>query len=263
MSKIFAIMSGKGGVGKSTISTALATYFAEKGMRTVLIDGDIGLRCADLMLDLQDQVVYDLGDLAEGRCTRNQALLSPADLPELSLLAAPQLMKPSDLKSKEMARIVEKISVMQDIIIIDAPAGIGRGLKNLLGVDSTPVIVATPDDISVRDAERLGILLSDRGEMHPCIIFNRVNPVLVRRGEMTSPQALAESLDMPLVGIVPESPEIYRALLRHENVLNCGDPNVYTAIENIASRLLGAETPLPEYTLSPLWRFFSRGGDRR
>ena len=261
MGRMFAIMSGKGGVGKSTLAASLAEYYARSGKKVALLDGDTGLRCADLMLNLQNQVVYDLGDLAEGRCTLEQALVQPEDLPGLSLLAAPQMMKPSDLKGKEVGRIVELLSEQMDIVILDAPAGIGRGLKNLLGAAAEPVLVATPDDVSVRDAERLGSLLSQREEPHPGVVFNRVDFSLVRRGEMQPPDQLAQALDMPLMGVIPESKWVYRALLRHQTALSCGDGRVEKAIGRIAARLLGADVPLPACGPSPVLAFFHRGGE--
>ena len=262
MSRIFTVMSGKGGVGKSTLASALALYYARHGMKCALVDGDIGLRCADLMLGMQNSVIFDLGDLCNEGCTLEQALIPCPNEPNLTLLAAPQLMKASEFKAKEIAAVVRRIKETQDLILLDAPAGIGRGLKNLLGTDSQPIIVATPDDVCVRDAERLGMLLSDRGEMHPGIVFNRVSRELVRRGEMLPPQTLAAALDMPLKGVLPESPAVYRALLRGQNPLDCGDPQIAAAVENIASRLLGAAIPLPEYRVSALLRFFSKGGNR-
>lgn len=261
MGKIFAIMSGKGGVGKSTLAAALAEYYARQGLRVTLVDGDVGLRCADLMLGIQDQVVYDLGDLIEKRCSLDQALV-PARQERLTLLAAPQLMKASDLKGKQLPALIACLADRQDLVLLDAPAGIGRGLKNMLGAQGQSVLVATPDDVSVRDAERLGQLLSQRGEMHPGIIFNRVSRRLVKTGEMLPPAQIAAALDLPLVGILPESREIYRALLRHQTALHCGDKQVLQGLEIIASRLLGADTPLPDYAPSPVWRFFNRGGER-
>ncbi len=261
MARIFVLMSGKGGVGKSTLSSSLAVHYARKGLKTTLLDGDIGLRCADLMLGLQDRVVFDLGDLLENHCAPEKALVSPAALPRLSLLAAPQLLRPSDIKEKDFLRVVKRLSDRQDILLIDAPAGIGRGLKNLLGTAGKSILVATPDDVSVRDAERLAALLAERGEMHPGIIFNRVNRRLIRRGEMTPPAALAAALDLPLMGVLPESPEIYRALLSHKTALDCGDKQVAQAVENIAARLLGADVPLPNDAPRAFLRFFRKGGD--
>ena len=241
MARIFSIMSGKGGVGKSTLASSLARYFAGRGLRTVLIDGDIGLRCADLMLDVQDRVVFDLGDVKEQLCPTEQALIRPTGTENLFLLAAPQMLRPSDIKAKEISKLIEKLSADHDIILLDAPAGIGRGLKNLLGADSTPIIVATPDDVSLRDAEKTAMLLQEKGEM-------------------LSPAQIAMSLDMPLTGVIEESPAVYRALLQHKCALECGDEKVRQAIENIASRLLGADTPLPEYKLPSRRRFLWFGG---
>lgn len=262
MSRIFTIMSGKGGVGKSTLASALAAYYARRGMKCTLLDGDIGLRCADLMLGVQDSVIFDLGDLCGDGCTLEQALLPCPNEPNLTLLAAPQMMKASEFKAREISAVVRRIEKTQDVILLDAPAGVGRGLKNLLGAESTPVIVATPDDVCVRDAERLGMLLTEREKPHPGIVFNRVDRRLVHRGEMLPPKVLAETLDMPLTGILPESPAVYRALLKRRNPLDCGDPQFTSAVENIASRLLGADIPLPDYRPSALMRFFSKGGDR-
>lgn len=260
MGKVFAIMSGKGGVGKSTIAAALAEYYARQGMSTVLLDGDVGLRCADLMLGAQSQVLYDLSDVTEGKCALEQALVQAAGLPKLHMLAAPQMLRPSDLKAKDLGRLITRLSDLQDVLILDAPAGVGRGLKNLLGAAAEPVIVATPDDVSVRDAERIGMLLKEREEPRPVIVFNRADKRLVRRGEMAAPAALAQALDMPLMGVIPESRLVYRAALKHLTPLQCGDENVTRAIGILAKRLLGHEAALPVYAPSPILRFFNRRG---
>lgn len=261
MGQIFSFMSGKGGVGKSTLAAALAECYARQGRRVTLVDGDIGLRCADLILGLQDQVVFDLGDLAEKRCSMDQALVHPSSLPHLSLLAAPQLMRPSDVKAKEMGKIIACLAERQDLVLLDAPAGIGRGWKNILGAKGQSIIVATPDDVSLRDAERLSSLLAERGEMHPALIINRINRRLIKRGEMTPPDQLAAMLDLPLMGAIPDSVDIYRALLRHETALHSQDKQVISAIETLAARLRGQDAPLPHYAPSRIRAFFSRGGD--
>lgn len=260
MARIFSIMSGKGGVGKSTLASSLARYYAAKGMRTVLIDGDIGLRCADLMLNVQDRVVFDLGDVKDRLCPAEQALIRPTGMENLSLMAAPQMLQPSDIKAKEITRLISALAESHDILILDAPAGIGRGLKNLLGAQSTPVIVATPDDVCLRDAEKIGLVLKEKGEMHPHLVLNRVNRQLIKKGEMLPPQVIAATLDMPLTGVIYESPGVYRALLQHKTALECDDAQVRQAIENTASRLLGADTPLPQFKTPTRRFFFRRGG---
>ena len=260
MSRIFALMSGKGGVGKSTLAAAMAVYYARQHLRVTLLDGDIGLRCVDLMLGLQDRVIYDLGDLMEKRCLPEQALVSPEEMPGLSLLAAPQLMKASDIKGKELAALIAQLSAETDILLIDAPAGVGRGLKNVLGAHARPILVVTPDDVSLRDAERLSSILAEREEERPGLIVNRARPRLIRRGEMMAPAAMAQVLDLPLLGVLPESEKMYRAFLRHESPLDCGDHAVADAVACAASRMLGADTPLPDYGPRPFLRFLERKG---
>ena len=254
-------MSGKGGVGKSTLSASLAVYYARMGKRVALLDGDIGQRCADLMLNVQDRVVYDLGDVAEKNCNLEEALLPHPALPNLSLLAAPQIMTPSDMKHKAMDKVITRLAEQVDILLLDAPAGIGKGLKNLLGAAAEPVVVATPDDVSIRDAERLCSLLRQMEEPSPSLVLNRVRPMWVRRGLIQPPAQLAMALDMPLMGVIPESAKVSKALLRHETALECGDRSVVRAIEVIAARMLGADAPLPEFAPNVMLRFFNRGGE--
>ncbi len=263
MGRIFSIMSGKGGVGKSTLAASLAEYYAREGKKVALLDGDTGLRCADLLLGLQDKIVYDLGDVTEKNCDLEKAAVEASGIPGLTLLAAPQMMRASDMKAKDVGRIVTRLAEQNDILILDAPAGIGRGLKNLLGAAAEPVIVATPDDVCVRDAERLFALLTQREEPRPVIVFNRVSSRLVRRGDMTPPDVLAASLDLPLMGAIPESKKVYQALLTHKTPMQCGDMRFVRAIEGIAGRLLGAEVPMERYAPSAVLQFFRRGGDGR
>ena len=261
MGRIFAIMSGKGGVGKSTLAAALAECYARQKKSTVLLDGDVGLRCADLMLGMQDRVIFDLGDLTEKNCQLEQALVKHPELPSLSLVAAPQMISASDIKRKELGRIITQLSDTADVLILDAPAGIGSGLKNLLGAAAEPVIVVTPDDVCLRDAEKLITLLTQREEPRPVAVFNRVSKNLVRRGEMRPPSQLAAALDVPLMGVIPDSPKVYQALLRQKSVLRCGDPKVVKAIERTAARLLGENVPQEYYEPSAVLRFFTRGGE--
>ncbi len=261
MGRIFALMSGKGGVGKSTLAAALAECYARRDMRTVLLDGDIGLRCADLMLGMQDRVIYDLGDLAEKSCAMEQALVRHPKLPSLFLVAAPQMLSASDLKRKDLGRIITRLSEKADMLIIDAPAGIGRGLKNLLGAAAEPVIVATPDDVCLRDAEKLNMLLTQQEEPRPVLAVNRVNRKLVRLGEMRTPAQLAAILDMPLIGAVPDSPKVYRALLNHKGAMHCGDAKVASAIEHMSARLIGEDVPLERYRHSAFLSLFMEGDE--
>ncbi|MBQ6256043.1 MAG: hypothetical protein IJJ60_05590, partial [Clostridia bacterium] len=153
------------------------------------------------------------------------------------------------------------LSDASDVLIIDAPAGIGRNLKNLLGAAAEPVIVATPDDVCLRDAERLSLLLTQREEPRPVVVFNRVSKKLVRLGEMRTPAQMAATLDMPLMGAVPESPKVFRALLHHKGAPHCGDDRVVSAIEHVAARLMGEDVPQERYKRSTCLSFFMEGGE--
>ena len=159
MGRVFAVMSGKGGVGKSTLSTALAEFYARQGKRVVLLDGDVGLRCADLMLNMQDRVIYDLGDLAEKNCEMDQALVAHPTLPNLRLLSAPQMMSASEVKKKAMGRIITRLSDETDVLLLDAPAGIEFDVDksnvnfSVKGIDKQQVGAIAADIRAIRKPE--------------------------------------------------------------------------------------------------------------
>ncbi|MBO2517667.1 MAG: septum site-determining protein MinD, partial [Clostridiales bacterium] len=155
MGKAILITSGKGGVGKSTICAAIALDLAGRGKRVVLADADVGLRCADLMLHMQDRVVYDMGDYLEGNAGLEQVLVTHPYYPTLLLMAAPQLMSASDIKKKEMRALMSRLKEQNDFVLIDGPAGIGRSTRNAFFCADEVILVCTPDDISVRDGERV------------------------------------------------------------------------------------------------------------
>ncbi len=260
MGKSYVIASGKGGVGKSTLASALACSLAKRMISVALIDADTGLRCADLLLGMEDRVVFDLGDVVKGDCKLDRALVRHPEYPRLSLLAAPQIMKAGQIHPAQISILIEKLRSRFDILLIDAPAGLGRNLLNVLGAGEEYIVVATPDDVSLRDAERMGALLSERDAMHPYLVLNRVNRRLVRRGDMLAPDVIASSLDMPLLGAIPESPAVYEALLFHKTAAQCEDRRVVREMDDIAMRLLGADVPLPRYRRSAVAGFFGQGG---
>lgn len=152
MGKSILITSGKGGVGKSTVSSALAVLLARRGKRVVLVDADVGLRCADLMLDMQDRVVYDMGDLLSGTVSLQDALVPCKELPGLKLLAAPQMISAGDIAKKDMRKLIGCLRDRYDFVLMDCPAGIGRSMKNVLGCADETIIVSTMDDVCIRDA---------------------------------------------------------------------------------------------------------------
>ena len=263
MGKAILITSGKGGVGKSTLAAAIAVDLARRGRRTVLVDADIGLRCADLMLNMQDRVVYDLGDILDGSVHTERALSLCPDVPGLKLLAAPQMMTAGEISGKDMRKLVARLKEKNDYVVIDCPAGIGRSTKNVLGCADETVIVCTMDDVSLRDAERLSGLLTKDREAHPFVVFNKTELSLITSGAVPMPKDLALALDMPLLGVIPFSMEVARSVYEHRTALTCTKAHVNRAIENICRRLTGESVPLPEYRLSLRARLRRKGGEAR
>lgn len=247
MGKAYLILSGKGGVGKTTIATSLALELATRGLSVALVDADIGLRCADQLLDLQSDIVFDAGDVLEKRCAMTRALVRHPDIHSLCLLSAPQTLGPSDVEKKEMTKLLSRLKSQFDFVLIDCPAGIGRGIKNVWEDADEALVVATPDDACLRDAERISTLLFDKKSMHPYLILNRVSHYLVWEGDMKKPAEIARELDMPLMAVIPESSDVYRALLKHKTALECQNRRVRRAIRVLADRILGMDRLLPHY----------------
>jgi len=244
MGKVWMIASGKGGVGKSSISAALASAFVSSHLRVLVLDADVGLRSLDLMLGMQDRVLYELTDCVNRRCTLDEALVPHHRYPLLHLLSAGQDARPKDFVRKDLGRTLKTLRPRYDMILIDAPAGIGRGIKNFIGLADRFILVATPDDICLRDTEKTGRILSEDGQDHPGLVLNRYDWQLARQGAIPMPQHLATAMDMPLLGVIPQDDSIYRALLSGRTMAEEGAPRVTAAVEGLADRLQGLPTPI-------------------
>lgn len=253
MSKCIAVASGKGGVGKSVITANLAAALANNCSRVLIIDADIGLRSQDVMLALENRVIYDLIDLARGECDSDQAVLASESFPSLSLLPAAQFERAKSLEPKKLAGIIRSLRCEYDYIFIDCPAGIERGLRNVLnaGMDEIFLIV-TPDDISVRSAERAAQLMDVKKTVRPRLIVNRLDSRLVRCGEMMPSRTVAQILDLPILGVIPEDPVVYRSLLRHDLFIHY-DCEARNAVLRIAARIQGRNLPLADYGAEKKW----------
>ncbi|MBR2664339.1 MAG: septum site-determining protein MinD [Clostridia bacterium] len=247
MSKCFAVASGKGGVGKSVLTANLAAALASNGTRVLIVDADIGLRSQDALLSLENRVVYDLIDVSNRECRPDQAVLSCESVPSLHLLPAAQFARAKELEPKMLFRIIRYLRPSYDYIFIDCPAGIERGLRNVLnaGVDETLLIV-TPDDISIRSAERTAQLIAAKNAPRPRRIVNRLDSQLIRSGEMYSAATVSQVLDLQLLGAIPEDPAVYRSQLKHDLFIHY-DCEARNAVLRIASRLQGRNVPVAEY----------------
>ena len=245
MSFSILVASGKGGVGKSVLTANLGAALARHGFSVVIIDTDIGLRSQDAFLGLENSVVYDLIDVSRKDCPLSQALLECPAVPGLKLLPASQFARAKSLDSSRLSKIIQSLKGSADFILIDAPAGIEKGLRNSLnaGIDQIFLIV-TPDDICMRDAEKTAQVIESKTQMRPQLIVNRLDNDLIYHHEMISARTAADFLDLPLLGEIPEDPAVYRSILRHTFFLDFDCPS-REAVLRIAARMLGEKTPFP------------------
>lgn len=260
MSKVWMIASGKGGVGKSTISANLARALARKGRKVCVVDTDIGLRDQDALLGVESRIVFDLLDVTAQVCVLQQALISPEGEPNLQLLPASQFARAKELEPKAFREVLSQLKDSFDHVIIDCPAGIERSLRGLMNkeIDGT-IVVCTPDDVCIRNAERVIPIMEKKGLPRPQVIVNRLMPDLIRSGEMYSAQTVAQILDVSLLGEITDDPCVYRATLQHISVLDI-DCEPRSALQRIAGRMDGADAPLPAYGSArlPWYRRFLR-----
>ncbi|MBE0600863.1 MAG: P-loop NTPase, partial [Firmicutes bacterium] len=195
MVNTWMIASGKGGVGKSTLAAAMAVALVREGRKAVLLDMDIGLRSLDIHLGMENSVVYDVLDYARGDCKLSQAVQRSLSMPELALLPAAQLGSADEIDQALLDKIFRKLRKHFDFVLADAPAGLSPIIGKLLRSAENTLLVVTPDDVSIRDAERVVSLCREQGRPAPLLIVNRVMPALVQSGDMPAPQVIADTLD--------------------------------------------------------------------
>lgn len=240
---VATITSGKGGVGKTTTTANLAVALAIGGKKVVCIDGDIGLRNLDVVLGLENRIVYDLVDVVEGRCRLRQAMIRDKRLPELYLIPAAQTRDKSAVSPSDMVRLCDDLRHDFDWILIDSPAGIERGFRNAVAPADIVIVVTNPEVSAVRDADRI-IGLIEAEEKGPArLILNRLNPVLMKRGDMLSADDVLELLAVELIGIVPEDENVVISSNRGQPVALDGKSKAGEAFHNIARRLNGETVP--------------------
>jgi len=264
--RVITITSGKGGVGKTTMVANLGIALAVRGQRVVAIDADVGLRNLDVLLGLENRIVYDLVDVIEGRCRLRQAMVRDKRLSELFLLPAAQTRDKSAVRPEDMVRVCDGLRDQYDFVLIDSPAGIEQGFRYAVAPADEVLIVTNPEVAAVRDADRI-IGLVEAEEQGPTrLIINRIKPDMVRRGEMLDVPDVVELLAIDLIGIVPEDQDILVAANRGQPLAFSSDSSLAgRAFHNIARRLLGEDVPfLPlrePGVLERLFRFVRTEGD--
>ena len=241
--RVITVTSGKGGVGKSTTVANLGVALARAGQRVVVIDTDIGLRNLDVLLGLQNRIIYDVVDLAEGRCRPRQALIRDRVVPELYLLPAAQSRDKTAVSPHDMQRICQQLQEDCQFILIDSPAGIEQGFRNAIAPASEYILVTTPDRAALQDVDRVLGILESEGRANAGLVINRVRPELARRGDALTVAQVLDVLDIRLLGIVPESEEVIASNGRGVPIAHEADTLPGRAYRNIARRLLGEQVP--------------------
>ena len=264
--KIVTITSGKGGVGKTTATANISVALAQLGQKVVCIDSDIGLRNLDVVLGLENRIVYDLVDVIEGRCRIRQAMIKDKRFEELYLIPAAQTRDKNAMSPSDMIELCNEIKDDFDWIIIDSPAGIERGFKNAIAPANEVLIITNPDVSAVRDADRIiGIIESE--EKGPArLIINRLNTEMVKRGDMLDSGDVLELLAIKLIGIVPEDESVLKSTNIGKPVVTDEKSLAGKAFQNIARRLMGDDIPLidlenKDSILHRLSKIFNAGGE--
>ncbi len=237
--KVLTIASGKGGVGKTTAVANIAVALALHGQKVTCIDGDIGLRNLDVVLGLENRIVYDLVDVIEGRCRLRQAMIRDKRMPELYLIPAAQTHDKTAVSPSDMVRLCDELRAEVDWILINSPAGIERGFKNAIAAADRVLVMTNPEISAVRDADRVIGLLEAEGKGPAALIINRLDPAMVRRGDMLSVEDVLDLLAIELIGIVPEDDYVIVASNKGLPLALDGKSKAGKAFQNISRRLMG------------------------
>lgn len=244
MGRIVVTTSGKGGVGKTTVTANLGTALAQAGQKVALMDADFGLRNLDLLLGLENRVVYTAVDVIAGACRLGQALVKDRRSPNLVLLPAAQARDKTAVTADQMGQLMRELAQEYDFVIVDCPAGIEQGFRNAIAAVEEAIVVTTPDISAVRDADRvIGILeASDIKDIR--LIVNRVRPEMVAAENMMSVDDVVELLSIPLLAVVVDEPQVIVSTNKGEPMVLAESPSLAaTAIIHAARRLLGEEVP--------------------
>ncbi|ARK31588.1 septum site-determining protein MinD [Halalkalibacter krulwichiae] len=244
MGEAIVITSGKGGVGKTTTSANIGTALALSGKKICLVDTDIGLRNLDVVMGLENRIIYDLVDVTEGRCKLKQALIKDKRFDCLYLLPAAQTKDKTSVQPEQMKLIIDELKQEYDYVIIDCPAGIEQGFKNAVAGADRAIVVTTPEVSAVRDADRIIGLLEQEDVEAPKLVVNRIRGHMMKSGEMLDVDEIASILAIDLLGIVVDDEEVIKHSNKGEPIALHTTSKASIAYRNIARRILGETVPL-------------------
>lgn len=244
MGEVIVITSGKGGVGKTTATANIGTALAALGHKVVMVDTDIGLRNLDVVLGLENRIVYDIVDVTHGNCRLKQALIKDKRFEGLHLLPAAQTKDKTAVNPDQMRELCSELAKEFDYVIIDCPAGIEQGFKNAIAGAETAIVVTTPEVSAVRDADRIIGLLESAELRDPKLIVNRIRPLMVKKGDMMSMDDIIDILAVNVLGIVPEDEMIVVTTNKGEPAVLDNNSRAGQAYRNMARRITGEEIPL-------------------
>lgn len=239
------ITSGKGGVGKTTTTANLGTALALQGKKVCLVDTDIGLRNLDVILGLENRIIYDLVDVIEGRCKTHQALVKDKRVDErLYLMPAAQNTDKNAINPEQMKALIDELKREFDYILIDCPAGIEQGYRNAVAGADRAIVVTTPEISAVRDADRIIGLLEQEPIEPPKLIINRIRKSLMNTGDAMDITEVTTHLSIDLLGIIIDSEDVISSSNKGEPIVMNPNNKASLGYRNIARRILGDSVPL-------------------
>ena len=247
MGEVIVITSGKGGVGKTTTVANIGTGLAMMGKKTVVVDTDIGLRNLDVVLGLENRIVYNLVDVINGSCRLRQALIKDRRHQELYLLPSAQTKDKSAVSPEQMIKLTDELREDFDYVLLDCPAGIEQGFKNAIAGADKALVVTTPEVSAIRDADRIIGLLEASGIRDNQLVINRLRVDMVKKGDMMSVEDVTEILAIDLLGVIPDDESVVIATNQGEPVVGEESP-AGKGYENICRRLTGEEIPVTDFS---------------
>ena len=242
MGEIIVVTSGKGGVGKTTTTANVGAGLALIGKKVLVIDTDLGLRNLDVVMGLENRIVYNLVDVIEGKCRLNQAIIKDKRYENLYLLPSAQTKDKSAVSPEQMMKLTAELRTEYDFVLLDCPAGIEQGFQNAIAGADRALVVTTPEVSAIRDADRIIGLLEAKKIRNIELIINKIRIEMVKRGDMMSVEDVTEILTADLIGVIPDDEQVVIATNQGEPVIEI-ESLAGQAYRNICNRLCGEEVP--------------------